>query len=35
MAIETSEVAQVVAKHPTKTPHLAEEAWDAWCGCIG
>ena len=35
MAIETFEVAQVVAKHPTKTPHLAVEAWDACCGCIG
>jgi hypothetical protein len=35
MAIEAFEVAQVVAKHPTKTPHLAVEAWDACCGCIG
>jgi hypothetical protein len=35
MAIETFAVAQIIAKHPTKTPHLMEEAWDGWCGCIG
>jgi hypothetical protein len=35
MAIETSKVTQIVAKHPTKTPHLTDEAWDGWCGCIG
>jgi hypothetical protein len=35
MAIEASKVAQIIAKHPTETPHLTDEAWDGWCVCIG